>query len=53
MNGAAFTAWVERLLVPTLVPGDIVVLDNLIDADAVTCGVSDVSIPPVPGTAER
>ena len=29
MNGAAFTAWVERLLVPTLVPGDIVVLDNL------------------------
>jgi transposase len=29
MNGAAFTAWVERLLVPTLTPGDIVVLDNL------------------------
>jgi transposase len=29
MNGAAFVAWVEGLLVPTLVPGDIVVLDNL------------------------
>jgi transposase len=29
MNGAAFVAWVERLLVPTLAPGDIVVLDNL------------------------
>jgi transposase len=29
MNGAAFTAWVERLLVPTLATGDIVVLDNL------------------------
>ena len=29
MNGAAFAAWVERLLVPALAPGDIVVLDNL------------------------
>jgi transposase len=29
MNGAAFAAWVERLLVPTLAPGDIVILDNL------------------------
>src|SRR5699024_7223970 len=29
MDGAAFAAWVERLLVPTLAPGDIVVLDNL------------------------
>jgi transposase len=29
MNGAAFTAWVEGLLVPTLAPDDIVVLDNL------------------------
>ena len=29
MNGSAFRTWVERLLVPTLRPGDIVVLDNL------------------------
>jgi transposase len=29
MDGAAFVAWVERLLVPTLATGDIVVLDNL------------------------
>jgi transposase len=28
-NGDAFAAWVERLLVPSLAPGDIVVLDNL------------------------
>ena len=29
MNGDAFRAWVEQALVPTLEPGDIVVLDNL------------------------
>lgn len=29
MNGAAFTAYVEQVLVPTLRPGDIVVMDNL------------------------
>jgi len=29
MNGAAFLAYVEQVLVPTLVPGDIVVMDNL------------------------
>lgn len=29
MHGAAFTAYVEQVLVPTLVPGDIVVMDNL------------------------
>jgi transposase len=29
INGAAFTAWVEQSLVPTLVPGDVVILDNL------------------------
>ena len=29
MNGPAFRTWVERLLVPTLRPGDLVVLDNL------------------------
>jgi len=29
INGAAFTAWVEQFLVPTLAPGDVVILDNL------------------------
>jgi transposase len=29
INGEAFTAWVEQCLAPTLVPGDVVILDNL------------------------
>ena len=29
MNGAVFRAYVEQVLVPTLLPGDIVVMDNL------------------------
>ena len=29
MNGAVFLAYVEQVLVPTLRPGDIVVMDNL------------------------
>jgi transposase len=29
MNGDAFRAYVEQILVPTLAPGDIVVMDNL------------------------
>lgn len=29
MNGSAFLAYVEQVLVPTLAPGDIVVMDNL------------------------
>ena len=29
INGAAFVAWVEQALAPTLHPGDVVVLDNL------------------------
>lgn len=29
MNGAAFQAYVEQVLVPSLKPGDIVVMDNL------------------------
>lgn len=29
MNGPAFLAYVEQVLVPTLAPGDLVVLDNL------------------------
>ncbi|MEP0583343.1 MAG: IS630 family transposase, partial [Roseibium sp.] len=29
MNGPAFLAYVEQVLVPTLTPGDIVIMDNL------------------------
>ena len=29
MNGATFLAYVEQMLVPTLKPGDIVIMDNL------------------------
>jgi transposase len=29
INGAAFLAWVQQFLVPTLAPGDRVVMDNL------------------------
>ena len=29
MHGAAFLVYVEQVLVPTLKPGDIVVMDNL------------------------
>ena len=29
MNGAAFLAYVEQVLVPTLAPGDVVVMDSL------------------------
>ena len=29
MNGAAFLAYVEQVLAPTLRPGDVVVMDNL------------------------
>ncbi len=29
MNGDVFRAYVEQILVPTLVPGDVVILDNL------------------------
>jgi transposase len=29
INGEAFRAWVEQVLVPTLIPGEIVMMDNL------------------------
>jgi transposase len=29
INGRSFTAYVEQFLVPTLAPGDIVIMDNL------------------------
>jgi transposase len=29
INGETFRAWVEQFLVPTLAPGDIVIMDNL------------------------
>ncbi len=29
INGLSFLAWVEQFLVPTLAPGDVVIMDNL------------------------
>lgn len=29
INGASFLAWVRQMLLPTLAPGDVVILDNL------------------------
>ena len=29
INGQSFLAWVEQFLVPTLAPGDVVIMDNL------------------------
>jgi transposase len=52
MNGAAFLAYIEQVLAPTLRPGDLVVLDNL-SAPKVTgvrerveaCGASVLYLP--------
>jgi len=53
MNAAAFRAYVEQVLAPTLTPGDIVVMDNLpahkgaaIRAAIEACGASLVLLPP-------
>ncbi len=29
MNGIAFLAYVEQVFIPTLIPGDLVIVDNL------------------------
>jgi transposase len=53
MTGAAFLAYVEQVLVPTLTPGDIVILDNLpahkpvaIREAIETAGASMLFLPP-------
>lgn len=53
MNGDVFRAYVEQVLAPTLVPGDIVVLDNLgshkvagVREAIEACGASLVYLPP-------
>lgn len=53
MNAAAFRAYVEQVLAPTLDPGDIVVMDNLpahkgaaIRAAIQACGANLVLLPP-------
>jgi transposase len=53
MNAAAFRAYVEQVLVPTLDPGDIVVMDNLpahkgaaIRTMIEACGASLLLLPP-------
>ncbi len=38
INGISFTAWVEQFLVPTLAPGDIVIMDNLSSHKGVAVG---------------
>ena len=53
MNAAAFRAYVEQVLVPTLDPGDIVVMDNLpahkgaaVRAAIEACGARLILLPP-------
>jgi len=53
MNGDAFRAYIEKILVPTLAPGDIVIMDNLAShkvagiRDAIeACGASLLYLPP-------
>ena len=53
MNGDAFRAYVEQMLVPTLAPGDIVIMDNLAShkvagiREAIeACGASVLYLPP-------
>lgn len=53
INGAAFLADVEQCLVPTLSPGDVVVLDNLsahkvggVREAVETCGAALLYLPP-------
>ena len=52
MHGAAFLAYVEQVLVPTLKPGDIVVMDNLpahrsaTDRDAIHRAGAELRFPP-------
>jgi transposase len=53
MNGAAFRAYIEQVLVPTLQPGDIVVMDNLpahkhaaVRAAIEACGARLLPLPP-------
>jgi transposase len=53
MNGAAFRAYIEQVLVPTLHPGDVVVMDNLpahkhaaVRAAIEACGATLLPLPP-------
>lgn len=53
INGESFTAWVKQALVPTLQPGDIVVMDNLgshkgraVRAEIRTAGAHLLFLPP-------
>ncbi len=53
INGEAFRAYVEQILVPTLKPGDIVVMDNLgshkvagVRQAIEACGASLLYLPP-------
>jgi transposase len=53
INGDIFRAYVEQVLAPTLVPGDVVILDNLashkvagVRAAIEACGASLIYLPP-------
>jgi transposase len=53
MNGAAFHAYIEQVLAPTLQPGDIVIMDNLpahkgaaVREAIELCGASLIRLPP-------
>jgi transposase len=53
MNGPAFLAYVAQVLVPTLSPGDVVILDNLpahrspeVRSAVEACGASLLPLPP-------
>jgi len=60
MNGPAFLAYVEQILVPTLRPGDIVVMDNLpahkpggVRAAIERAGATFLYLPPTRPTSTR
>ena len=49
INGLSFRAYVEQFLVPTLAPGDIVIMDNLGSQTGQPCDAP--SAPPAPGSS--
>ncbi len=48
INAESFTAWVQQFLLPTLTPGDVVVMDNAAATTAGPC--ASLSAPPAPGS---
>jgi hypothetical protein len=46
INGESFLAYVEQILVPTLAPGDIVIMDNLGSTKAMRCATQSARSAP-------